>query len=57
MKNSKKHDGAAKLFRAMADREYAEIADVPEERLITDPEYVALEEEIDEAKDVEIKGR
>lgn len=51
--------GAEKLFSQMIDREYAEMADVPENEIweedvdcIFDPE-----EQIDETKDVEIKGR
>ena len=51
--------GAEKLFSQMIDREYAEMADVPEDQVwvedidsIFDPE-----EQIDETKDIEIKGR
>ncbi|MBQ7876583.1 MAG: hypothetical protein IJ316_04755 [Clostridia bacterium] len=51
--------GAEKLFSQMIDREYAEMADVPEDQIweedidsIFDPE-----EQIDETKDIEIKGR
>lgn len=51
--------GAEKLFSQMIDREYAEMADVPEDQIweedtdsIFDPE-----DAIDETKDIEIKGR
>ena len=51
--------GAEKLFSQMIDREYAEMEDVPEAQIweedidsIFDPE-----EQIDETKDIEIKGR
>lgn len=54
-----KLSGAEKLFSMMIDREYAEMADVPEDQIweedidsIFDPE-----EQIDETKDIEIKGR
>ena len=54
-----KLSGAEKLFSQMIDREYAEMADVPEDQIweedidnIFDPE-----EQIDETKDIEIKGR
>ncbi len=54
-----KLSGAEKLFSQMIDREYAEMADVPEDKIweedidsIFDPE-----EQIDETKDIEIKGR
>lgn len=54
-----KLSGAEKLFSRMIDREYAEMADVPEDQIweedidsIFDPE-----EQIDETKDIEIKGR
>ena len=52
-----KLSGAEKLFSQMIDREYAEMADVPEDKIweedidsIFDPE-----EQIDETKDIEIK--
>ncbi len=51
--------GAEKLFSMMVDREYAEMADLPEDQIweeetdtIFDPE-----DAIDETKDIEIKGR
>ncbi|MGM9551986.1 MAG: hypothetical protein ACI3XA_07000 [Clostridia bacterium] len=54
-----KLSGAEKLFSMMIDREYAEMADMPEDQIweedvdsIFDPE-----EQIDETKDIEIKGR
>ena len=54
-----KLSGAEKLFSQMIDREYAEMADMPEDKIweedvdsIFDPE-----EQIDETKDIEIKGR
>jgi hypothetical protein len=51
--------GAEKLLSKMIDREYAEMADLPEDQIwvedldsIFDPE-----EQIDETKDTDIKGR
>lgn len=45
-----KHNGAEKLFSRMVDREYAEMADVPEDKLY---EEIELDEEtlVDETKD------
>ena len=46
-----KHNGAEKLFSQMTDREYAEMADLPENKIYEDP--LELEEDalVDETKD------
>ena len=51
--------GAEKLFSQMIDREYAEMADLPEDKIwVDDPDNIFdPEEQIDETKDIEIKGR
>ena len=51
--------GAEKLFSQMIDREYAEMADLPEDQIwVDDPDNIFdPEEQIDETKDIEIKGR
>jgi hypothetical protein len=36
-----KHNGAEKLFSRMVDREYAEMADVPEDKLYEEMNVVA----------------
>lgn len=51
--------GAEKLFSMMTDREYAEMADMPEDKIweeVTDTIFDP-EEQIDETKDTDIKGR
>lgn len=51
--------GAEKLFSQMIDREYAEMADLPEDQIWEDDTDSIFdpEEQIDETKDIEIKGR
>ncbi len=51
--------GAEKLFAKMIDREYAEMADLPEDRIwADDPDSIFdPEEQIDETKDTDVKGR
>lgn len=59
-KNEKKNgtNGAEKLFSKMTDREYAEFADLPEDKIYEDPDAIFdPEEHIDESKDTDIKGR
>lgn len=59
-KNEKKTgtNGAEKLFSKMTDREYAEFADLPEDKIYEDPDAIFdPEEHIDESKDTDIKGR
>lgn len=61
MKNEKNNTlkGAEKLLSKMIDREYAEMADLPENQIWTDdPDSIFdPEEQIDETKDTDIKGR
>lgn len=59
MTDKDKLTGAEKLFSLMADREYAEMADLPEDQIwVDDPDMIFdPEEEIDETKDTDIKGR
>ena len=58
MKNDKL-TGAEKLFAKMIDREYAEMADLHEDKIYEeDPDAIFdPEEQIDETKDTDIKGR
>lgn len=60
MTNSKNSlTGAEKLFSKMVDREYAEMADLPEDQIWVDDLDAIFdpEEQIDETKDTDIKGR
>ena len=58
MKNDKL-TGAEKLFTKMIDREYAEMADLPEDKIYEDDPDAIFdpEEQIDETKDTDVKGR
>lgn len=51
--------GAEKLFSRMTDREYAEMADLPEDKIYLEDQDAIFdpEEQIDETKDTDIKGR
>ncbi len=60
MENKKKSgsSGAERLFARMVDREYAEMADLPEDKIYEDEDAVFdPEEAIDETKDTDVKGR
>lgn len=54
-----KLSGAERLFSQMIDREYAEMADMPEDQIWVEDidEIFDPDEQIDETKDIEIKGR
>ncbi len=59
MADKDKKSGAEKLFARMIDREYAEMADLPEDKIMEEysDSIFDPEEQIDETKDTDIKGR